>query len=220
MQDRNSFGHHKRDATHVRCFRFSPHKPRFARKPCQHAIATDNHRHQSYICKVRHTTVHAHTPTDSSSLPIRCQLPSRLFDTSFRTDDRPWLRLLYGVPHRLMGIVALLEDHGSCIDRAVGKGLEEIRSKRAIVTAGADPSLGMGRIMVQESWRLAAPIYLFMVLCGADLKDARVTKVHAKLMKLYTGVEARRIPDLFLVLPMLIVRLSFPLYAYVTDAQH
>ncbi|EUC55194.1 hypothetical protein RSOL_099360, partial [Rhizoctonia solani AG-3 Rhs1AP] len=82
---------------------------------------------------------------------------------------------------------------------------EEIRSKRTIVAAGVDPSLSMGWIVVQESWRLAALIYLFMALCGADPKDARVTKVHAKFIKLYTGVEARRIPDSFLVLPMSIV---------------
>ncbi|EUC67582.1 fungal zn(2)-cys(6) binuclear cluster domain protein [Rhizoctonia solani AG-3 Rhs1AP] len=84
-----------------------------------------------------------------------------------------------------MVIVALLEDFGSCIDPAV-KGLEEIRSKRTIVAAGVDPSLSMGRIVVQESWRLVALISLFMVLCGADPKDARATKVHSKFMKLYT----------------------------------
>ncbi|EUC56407.1 fungal zn(2)-cys(6) binuclear cluster domain protein, putative, partial [Rhizoctonia solani AG-3 Rhs1AP] len=110
-----------------------------------------------------------------------------------------------------MVIVAVLEDYGSCIGRAVGKGLEEIRSKRAILAAGVKPSLSMGRIVVQESWRLAALIYLFMMLCGADLIDARVTKVHAKSMKLYTGVEARRIPGSFLVLPMFILDLAGPL---------
>ncbi|KEP45540.1 putative fungal zn(2)-cys(6) binuclear cluster domain protein, partial [Rhizoctonia solani 123E] len=103
--------------------------------------------------------------------------PPHLSDTSFSTDDG-------------LGLRGWLE--------------EEIRSKRAIVAAGVDPSPSMGRIVVQEGWRLAALIFLFMALCGADSKDARVTKVHSKFMKLYTGVEARRIPDPFLVLPMLI----------------
>ncbi|CAE6521340.1 unnamed protein product, partial [Rhizoctonia solani] len=104
---------------------------------------------------------------------------SRLSDTSFSTADVPGSRWLYGLE-------------------------EEIRSTRAIVAAGVDPSLRMERIVVQESWRLAALVYLFMVLCGVDPKDVRVTMVHAKLMKLYTAVEARRIPDSFLILPMLI----------------
>ncbi|CAE6452986.1 unnamed protein product, partial [Rhizoctonia solani] len=77
-----------------------------------------------------------------------------------------------------------------------------IRSVRTIVAAGVDPNLSMG---------LAALIFLFMALCGAEPKDARVTKVHSKFMKLYTGVEARRIPDSFLVLPMLILGLPGPL---------
>ncbi|CAE6404300.1 unnamed protein product [Rhizoctonia solani] len=141
--------------------------------------------------------------------------PPYLSDASFSTDDGPGLRWLYGVPDWLMVILArmntLLEDYGSCLDPAVASGLEEeIRSKRTIVAAGVDPSLSMGRIVVQESWRLAALIYLFMALCGADSKDARVTKVHSKFMKLYTGVEARRIPDSFLVFPMLILGLPAP----------
>ncbi|KAG8689232.1 hypothetical protein FRC11_003646, partial [Ceratobasidium sp. 423] len=44
-------------------------------------------------------------------------------------------------------------------------------------------------------------------LCGADSKDARVHRAHSKFMKLYTGVEAHRIPDSFLVFPMLILGL-------------
>ncbi|KEP45864.1 putative fungal zn(2)-cys(6) binuclear cluster domain protein [Rhizoctonia solani 123E] len=141
--------------------------------------------------------------------------PPHLSDISFSTDDGPGLRWLYGVPDWLMVILArmntLLEDYGSCLDPTVATGLEEeIRSKRTIVAAGVDPSLSMGRIVVQESWRLAALIYLFMALCGADSKDTRVTKVHSKFMKLYTGVEPRRIPDSFLVLPMLILGLPAP----------
>ncbi|CAE6483727.1 unnamed protein product, partial [Rhizoctonia solani] len=141
--------------------------------------------------------------------------PPHLSDASFNTEDGPGLRWLYGVPDWLMVILArmntLLEDYGSCLDPGVAKGLEEeIRSKRMIVAGGVDPSLSMGRIVVQESWRFAALVYLFMGLCGADSKDARVTRVHSKFMKLYTGVEAQRIPDSFLVLPMLILGLPAP----------
>ncbi|CAE7145503.1 unnamed protein product [Rhizoctonia solani] len=94
--------------------------------------------------------------------------PHYLSDASFTTEDGPGLRWLYGVPDWLMVILArmntLLEDYGSCLDPGVAKGLEEeIRSKRTIVAGGVDPSLSMGRIVVQESWRLAALIYLFMV---------------------------------------------------------
>ncbi|CCO32130.1 hypothetical protein BN14_06183 [Rhizoctonia solani AG-1 IB] len=139
-------------------------------------------------------------------------LPAHLSELVFNAEDGPGLRWLYGVPDWLMVILArmntLLEDYGSCVDPGIVKGLEdEIRSKRTIVAGSVDPSMSMGRIVVQESWRLAALIYLFMALCGADSKDVRVTKVHSKFMKLYTGVEARRNPDSFLVLPLLILAL-------------
>ncbi|KAJ1310631.1 hypothetical protein OPQ81_009160 [Rhizoctonia solani] len=138
--------------------------------------------------------------------------PPHLSESSFHAEDGPGLRWLYGIPDWLMIILArmntMLEDYGSCLDPLVATALEEeIRSKRTIVAGGVDPSLSMGRIVVQESWRLAALIYLFMALCGADSKDPRVTKVYSKFMKLYTGVEAHRIPDSFLVLPMLILGL-------------
>ncbi|CAE6502976.1 unnamed protein product [Rhizoctonia solani] len=138
--------------------------------------------------------------------------PPHLSESSFNTEDGPGLRWLYGVPDWLMVILArmntLLEDYGGCVDAEVAKGLEEeIRSKRTIVAGSVDPSLSMGRIVVQESWRFAALIYLFMALCGADSKDARITRVHSKFMKLYTGVEARRLPDSFLVFPMLVLGL-------------
>ncbi|KAF8761491.1 hypothetical protein RHS01_01304 [Rhizoctonia solani] len=137
--------------------------------------------------------------------------PAHVSESLFNAEDGPGLRWLYGVPDWLMVILArmntLLEDYGSCVDPGIAKELEEeIRSERTIVAASVDPSMSMGRIVVQESWRLAALIYLFMALCGADSKDARVSKVHSKFMKLYTGVEARRNPDSFLVFPMLIVR--------------
>ncbi|GAB1526370.1 hypothetical protein RhiTH_009537 [Rhizoctonia solani] len=138
--------------------------------------------------------------------------PAHVSESLFNAEDGPGLRWLYGVPDWLMVILArmntLLEDYGSCVDPGIAKELEEeIRSERTIVAASVDPSMSMGRIVVQESWRLAALIYLFMALCGADSKDARVTKVHSKFMKLYTGVEARRNPDSFLVFPMLILGL-------------
>ncbi|KAH7345468.1 hypothetical protein B0J17DRAFT_639998 [Rhizoctonia solani] len=130
--------------------------------------------------------------------------PPHLTDAAFITEDGPGLRWLYGVPDWLMVILArmntLLEDYGSCIDPGIANELEEeIRSKRTIVAGSVDPSL--------RGWRLAALVYLFMGLCGADSKDARVTKVNSKFMKLYSGVEARRLPDSFLVFPMLILGL-------------
>ncbi|CAE6436802.1 unnamed protein product [Rhizoctonia solani] len=118
----------------------------------------------------------------------------------------------------------LLEDYGSCLDPTVAKGLEEeTRSKRTIVAAGVNLSLSMGRIVVQESWRLPTLIYLFMVRvlfrffmsevdgglgamwCGFERRTGDQGSL--QVFEVYARVEASRIPDSFLVLPMLILGL-------------
>ncbi|CAE6444468.1 unnamed protein product [Rhizoctonia solani] len=140
--------------------------------------------------------------------------PPLLSDT-FRTDDGAGLRWLYGVLDWLTAILArmntLLEDCGSGLDPAVTTGREEdIRSKRTTVAAGVARGLRKSRIVVQDSWWLVALTYVLMAPCGADSKDAPVTKVRAKFKKRYAGVEARRIPDSFLVLLILILGLPGP----------
>ncbi|CAE6504633.1 unnamed protein product [Rhizoctonia solani] len=85
-------------------------------------------------------------------------------------EDGPGLRWLYGVPDRLMITLAkmntLLEDFGCCVDAGRVRELEkEIEAFAPVIgsSAGTDPILNIGRVMVQESWRLAAYVYLYMV---------------------------------------------------------
>ncbi|KAF8758447.1 hypothetical protein RHS01_02260 [Rhizoctonia solani] len=89
--------------------------------------------------------------------------------------DGPGLRWLYGVPDRLMVTLAkmntFLEDFGSLLERDRVKELEEeIRAFNSIVlpNKGMDPSLGLARTVVQESWRLAA-VYAEPTLTTAEL---------------------------------------------------
>ncbi|KAG8683137.1 hypothetical protein FRC11_013925, partial [Ceratobasidium sp. 423] len=126
-------------------------------------------------------------------------------------EDGPGLRWLYGVPDRLMitfaRINTFLEDFGSCVDAGGIRELEkEIASFAPVVCPSlrTDPILNIARVAVQESWRLAAYVYLHMALCGADSSDARVVKTQQKFMRLLETIQPRRNPDLFLVLPMLI----------------
>ncbi|CAE6437496.1 unnamed protein product [Rhizoctonia solani] len=83
--------------------------------------------------------------------------------------DGPGLRWLYGVPDRLVIVLArinsLLEDYGSCVDPKRVQELEkEIVDCKPIFSSGTweDPILKIGRAVMQESWRLAAYIYLYM----------------------------------------------------------
>jgi hypothetical protein len=77
---------------------------------------------------------------------------------------------VYGVPNHLLFIIArmnmILEDYGSAVDRKTVEEIENaIETCTTLLPSGttADPVLNMGRIMVQESWKLAAYVYLYMV---------------------------------------------------------
>ncbi|KAH7345469.1 hypothetical protein B0J17DRAFT_639999 [Rhizoctonia solani] len=122
------------------------------------------------------------------------------------------LRWLYGIPDQLMIVLArmnsLFEDFGNHVDSETVQELEkEVEDCMPIVSTedGTDPALNFDKIIVQESWGMAAQVYLYMGLCGADSLDSRVVKVHKRFMKLLGAVEPRRNPDSYLVLPMCVL---------------
>ncbi|CAE6419536.1 unnamed protein product [Rhizoctonia solani] len=122
------------------------------------------------------------------------------------------LRWVYGVPDQLMFTLAkmygLFEDFGNRVDPETIQELEqEIAACRPVVSIGSgeDPIMNLGRIMVQEAWTMAACVYLYKGLCGANSLDARVVKIQKVFMRLSGGVKCRRNPDSFLVLPIAIL---------------
>ncbi|EUC54433.1 fungal zn(2)-cys(6) binuclear cluster domain protein, putative [Rhizoctonia solani AG-3 Rhs1AP] len=140
------------------------------------------------------------------------ELLSHQEEMFIKLGNGPGLGWLYGISDRLMIALArintLFEDFGNCVDPEVVQELEEeIAACEPIIYTSAemDPTLNIGRIMVQEAWRLAANIYLYMALCGADSADARVVKIQKNGMKLLRSIKPRRNPDSFVVLPILVV---------------
>ncbi|CAE6443308.1 unnamed protein product [Rhizoctonia solani] len=132
-----------------------------------------------------------------------------------KLDQGPGLRWLYGIPNRVMLILArmntLLEDYGDFIDKEQVRELEDDIGACAFLlpsSINADPALNMGRMMVQESWKLAAYVYLYMGLCGADSSDARVIQIQKRFMRALKGIKPLRNPDSFLVFPMTILGIA------------
>ncbi|EUC54349.1 fungal zn(2)-cys(6) binuclear cluster domain protein, putative [Rhizoctonia solani AG-3 Rhs1AP] len=124
------------------------------------------------------------------------------------------LRWMYGVPDQLMFTLAkmngLFEDFGNRVDPETIQELEqEIAACRPVVSIGSgeDPIMNLGRIMVQEAWTMAARVYLYMGLCGANSLDVREVKVWNVFMRRLGGVKSRRHPDSFLVYPIAIPQL-------------
>ncbi|KAH7332626.1 hypothetical protein B0J17DRAFT_678327 [Rhizoctonia solani] len=139
--------------------------------------------------------------------------PPGVHESIFNLENGPGLRWTNGVPDRLVVTLArmnnLLEDFGPAVDPEVIAKLEmEIKGFKSIVVASTDPDSEVGRLVVQESWRQAAYIYLYMGLSGCNSHDPRVMKAHDEFMGLLTRTKPGRIPDSFLVLPLPILGIA------------
>ncbi|KAF8668245.1 hypothetical protein RHS04_04874 [Rhizoctonia solani] len=143
-------------------------------------------------------------------------LSSRDEDT-LNSDDGPRfkLRWLYGIPDRLVVTFArmntLLEDYGNCVDPEKVREVEnEIAGCKLPACSqtrfGSNESFG--RVMAHEVWKLAAYVYLYMGLCGADSYNARVVKVQQEFMGVLKRVVPSRNPDSFMYVPMFILGMA------------
>ncbi|CAE6442925.1 unnamed protein product [Rhizoctonia solani] len=131
--------------------------------------------------------------------------PAGVHESIFNIENGPGLRWKLGIPDRLVVTLArmnaLFEDFGSGVDSKVIQELElEIKGFKSIIIATNQHELGMARLVVQESWRQVAYIYLYMGLCGCDSHDARVIKANDEFLKLLKGTKSGRFPDSFLVI--------------------
>ncbi|KAH7332634.1 hypothetical protein B0J17DRAFT_737137 [Rhizoctonia solani] len=93
--------------------------------------------------------------------------PPGVHESIFNVENGPGLRWKLGIPDRLVITLArmnaLFKDFGPGVDSKVIKELElEIKGANSTAVASNDPNLVVARLLVQESWRQAAYIYLYM----------------------------------------------------------
>ncbi|KAJ1310632.1 hypothetical protein OPQ81_009161 [Rhizoctonia solani] len=70
---------------------------------------------------------------------------------------------------------------------------------KVTIDDSGDPLLRIGRLVVQECWRFAVQIYLYLVLCKANAYDPRVVSAQKGFMRLIRGVRRARNPDAYLL---------------------
>ncbi|EUC53962.1 fungal-specific transcription factor domain protein [Rhizoctonia solani AG-3 Rhs1AP] len=69
-----------------------------------------------------------------------------------------------------------------------------------VPTVSSEPNLVIGRTIVQECWRQAAYIYLYMGLCGAGADDPRVIQALSNFLAVVNSVKPGRVPDSFIIM--------------------
>ncbi|CAE6427914.1 unnamed protein product [Rhizoctonia solani] len=131
-----------------------------------------------------------------------------LCDQMYKMQDVSGLQWLYGFPDQFVMLFAWI--HCLC-DTPGGDSPELIawvekllpQIKIAVGEFG-DPLLRIGRMVVQDCWRYAVRIYLYMVLGKANALDPRVMRAQKGFMRLLRGVKPARNPDAFLMSPIII----------------
>ncbi|KAG9126956.1 hypothetical protein FRC07_001255 [Ceratobasidium sp. 392] len=123
--------------------------------------------------------------------------------------DTIGLQWMHGVPDQFIMLLARMNmlrvDFAPNVDPQIVDEIEaEIRDFRPVLGVSTDPFLTVARLGVQESWRQALYIYLYMGLCGADASDPRVEKALKGFIRLLEGTKPGRTPDSFLIVPMIV----------------
>ncbi|CUA68721.1 hypothetical protein RSOLAG22IIIB_08091 [Rhizoctonia solani] len=138
------------------------------------------------------------------------------YDTSYTLemgslfDHGYGMERLYGVPDRFIIILASInanyEDFGINLSREDIIEIENrIRDVKHVPGPYSSPIFTSRRRALQECWRQAMYVYLFMFLCGAKANDPRVVKAVSAFMQLLDGAKPACSLDAFLLIPMLIV---------------
>ncbi|CAE6488033.1 unnamed protein product [Rhizoctonia solani] len=100
--------------------------------------------------------------------------------------------------------VSRLLDQDSELSQNVGEYETAVRNWKPRVDYGDPPSELIARLAVQESWRQATLIYLYMGMCGVDSSDSRVERLVRQVAELASTIEAGSALEAHLFIPCLI----------------
>ncbi|KAH7325231.1 hypothetical protein B0J17DRAFT_723255 [Rhizoctonia solani] len=152
-----------------------------------------------------------HSVTSGRPTYIQYEVPFslELCEQTYWLQDRYDLQWYLGFPVQFILLFAWI--NSLCEIPGAGNKLElvawietSLPQIKIAIDESSDSSLRIGRMVVQECWRFAVLIYLYMVLCKADAHDPRVRRAQQGFMRLVRGVKPGRNPDAHLSPPMIV----------------
>ncbi|CAE6371393.1 unnamed protein product [Rhizoctonia solani] len=152
------------------------------------------------------TTVIAGLPT---YFQYKVPFSLELCEQMYHMQDEVGLQWLHGFPDQFVMLIAwinsLRETPGAGDNAELIGWIENtIPQIRLATSQSSDPVLRIGRMVVQECWRWAVYIYLYMALCEANACDPRVVRAQKGFMRLVRAVAPARSPDAFLFTPIVV----------------
>ncbi|CAE6441981.1 unnamed protein product [Rhizoctonia solani] len=132
------------------------------------------------------------------------------FDKEFRDREDVGMQWFNGIPGEFILIMArinmLLTDRWATVEPGVIAEIEQqLKDFKSTPGKSPDAYLMVARLAVQECWRLAVLVHLYMSLCGANAKDPRVEKAQRSFMRVLDRTKPSRTPDIFLLAPLNLV---------------
>ncbi|CAE6442030.1 unnamed protein product [Rhizoctonia solani] len=131
----------------------------------------------------------------------------KLIPPTIQFSGETGLQWLHGIPDAIVIAFArinMMREQGFADPQAVSEIESILRGFVVVPSVSNDPFLTVARIMVQECWRQAAYLYLYMGACHVDADDTRVKKALSKFMKLLEGTKQGHTPDAFLMMNCMI----------------
>ncbi|CAE6483744.1 unnamed protein product [Rhizoctonia solani] len=154
------------------------------------------------------------TMSVASGRPMLCNYDPgsslELCDQLLQSDNNYGFQWLFGAPDQYILLLArintLYERQGANLEPYVLDEIAEDLSKlRFSLAKSSDPALMVTRTAVQEGWRQAMYVYLYMTLYKANSEDQRVEQARKTFMRLVNVITPGHGSDGFLVIPMMIV---------------
>ncbi|KAH7345540.1 hypothetical protein B0J17DRAFT_713100 [Rhizoctonia solani] len=119
------------------------------------------------------------------------------------------IQWLHGIPNQLVLFFAHMKSirgDGITPDEGTVALLERgIREIPSFDGSSSDRFLTIMRSVIQECWRQAALIYLYMAVCGESSNAPRVKEAFKRYMRLLNGTTPGRFPDEFLILTLQLI---------------
>ncbi|KAH7345547.1 hypothetical protein B0J17DRAFT_42801 [Rhizoctonia solani] len=119
------------------------------------------------------------------------------------------IQWLHGIPNQLVLLFAhmkSLQGDGLTPDGDTVVSLERaIHELPPFDGSSSDRFLAIIRSVVQECWRQAALIYLYMAVCGDSSDTPRVKEAFRRHMRLLNGTTPGRLPDEFLLVTLQLI---------------
>ncbi|CAE6421134.1 unnamed protein product [Rhizoctonia solani] len=135
--------------------------------------------------------------------------PSDPYQSVSTVQDDGVVQWLHGVPNEIILLFAKMKTMRQDGLKPKGDTIalmeRDIRDLQPFDGSSTERFVTIMRSVVQECWKQAAYIYLYMAVCEDSSDVPRVKSAYKRFMKLLKGTKPGRLPDEFLIAPLLII---------------